>query len=63
MVVGMEKHYSKSELYDMRPRKSGIKDDSCFVCIMTGRMMVPSQVVRNSSWQPSDLVMIQFWTC
>lgn len=40
----------------MGPRESGIKDDFCFVCIMTGRMVVPSQVVRNSGWQPSDLV-------
>lgn len=40
----------------MGPRESGLKDDSCFVCIMTGRMVVPSQVVRNSGWQPSDLV-------
>lgn len=55
MSAGMEKYYSRSKLCVAKGEWD--KGDSCFVCIRTGRMVVPSQVVRNSGWQPSDLVM------
>lgn len=49
-------YYSQSELDDgvgSGLSKRGIKDGKCFVCVMTGRTVLPSLVVTNKDQQPS----------